>query len=339
MQPDRRPLDRADSSRSKVAPAKGGGLDRGFGHMLQQAAISPELVAELAADRESGRLSRLENTLLARWPVAHYASVLRDPAQALEDCRADYDVFLEGAQLVLDELGRFDIAALIELRFPVGGVQLGWNRFELSDLFLGQVWLAQDPMLEWLAVHAARLELLTARARPYALAHSALRLEQEDAQTRANAIAQGQLYPYLQRLFNAAFNLTGVTPLRDSQVPVSGVDPLLLAGGGLRLSNFNGSAKQALDLLDIDVRSTTVRQLRCAAALLYEKRLLGAQQYILLHHAQCFAQGAGSSELIDWIDVFEQALADLWMRGDLGDAVQAVVTFLHSAHKHSGHPS
>jgi hypothetical protein len=236
-------------------------------------------------------------------------------------------------------LGRFDIADLIELRFPVGGVQLGCHRFELSDLFLGQVWLAQDPMLEWLAVHATRLESLAARARPYALAHSALRLEHEDSQTRALAIAKGQLYPYLQRLFNAAFNLTGVRPLREPQVPVSGVDPLLLAGGGLRLGGGNGSVKQAFDLLDIDVRRATVRQLRCAAALLYEKRLLGAQHYILLNHAQCFVQGKGGSEVVDWIDVFEQALADLWMRGDLGDAVQAVATWLHRAHEDSGRSS
>jgi hypothetical protein len=328
-------LSRVDSTDSERAPATGGGLDRGFGHMLQQAAISPELVAELASDHASCKLSALEKTLLARWPVPTYAAVLLDPMQALEDGRADYDIFLEGAQWVLDELSRFDISALIEQRFVVGGVLLGWHRFELSQLFLGQVWLAQAPMLEWLAAHEGRLEMLAARARPYALAQAALWVERETGQSRAQAIATGQLYPYLQRLFGAAFNLLGVRPLQASQVSTAGFDPLLLAGGAARLSGAM-SPRQAFGMLDVNVRCATAAEVRSVVQLLYEHGLLGAQSYALLDHAGCFelqsAQGlAFDTAAHDWIDVFEQALATLWMRGDLGESVQTVVELLRSA--------
>nr|WP_067292468.1 hypothetical protein [Marinobacterium profundum] len=306
--------------------------------MLQQAAISPELAAELAADQTSNRLAPLEKTLLARWPVANYTSVLRDPLQALEDGRADYDIFLDGAQRVLDELYQFDISALIELRYPVGGVQFDSHRFELSDLFLGQMWLAQAPMLEWLATHAPRLESLAARARPYALAQSALWLEREGAKSRAGAIDSGQLYPYLQRLFSDAFNLVGIFALKPSHRLSAGLDPLLLAGGALRLDQADASVGQAFDLLEVDVRGATFTQLRCAAELLYEAQLIDAQQYVLLSHGQHFAEcvtdgvhKAADVRVRDWIDVFEQVLADLWMRGDLGASIQAVLELLKQA--------
>ncbi|MCP8687383.1 hypothetical protein MRS74_07400 [Marinobacterium sp. OS208] len=326
---------------SDASTAKGGGLDRGFGNMLQQAAISPGLVAELAADHASNRLAPLEKTLLARWPVENYTAVLRDPVQALDDGRAEYDIFLDGAQRVLDELGRFDIAALIELRFPAGGVQFGWHRFELSDLFLGQMWLAQAPMLEWLEAHAAGLESLVARARPYALAQSALWLERDGGQSRARAIDSGQLYPYLQRLFAGAFNLVGVSALKPAKLLSAGMEPLLLAGGALRLAHADASVSQAFSLLEIDVRRATLMQLRTAAALLYEKHLLDAQHYVLLSHGQyfvkCVVAGADDADDAnyraprDWIDVFEQALAGLWMRGDLGTSIQAVLALLKKA--------
>ncbi|WP_157890252.1 hypothetical protein [Marinobacterium aestuarii] len=323
---------------SDASCAKGAGLDRGFGNMLQQAAISSELVAELAADHASERLAPLEKTLLARWPVENYASVLRDPVQALGDARADYEFFLEGAQRVLDELGQFDIAALIELRFPVGGVQFGWHRFELSDLFLGQMWLAQAPMLEWLAAHAPRLESLAARARPYALAQSALWLERDGAQSRARAIDSGQLYPYLQRLFAGAFNLVGASALQPSKLLSAGMEPLLLAGGASRLGQADASVGQAFGMLEIDVRQATLTQLRSAAGLLYEKHLLEAQHYVLLSHGQYFVEcvvagvdDANDTKARDWIDVFEQVLAGLWMRGDLGTSIQAVLALLKQA--------
>ncbi|UTW13558.1 hypothetical protein [Marinobacterium rhizophilum] len=335
MQPDREPLNRLDSTDPEPAPAMGGGLDRGFGHMLQQAAISPQLAAELASDQPGCRLSPLEKTLLARWPVPAYAAVLRDPVQALEEGRPDYDIFLEGAQLVLDELSRFDISELIELRFPVGGVLVGWHRFELSDLFLGQIWLAQAPMLDWLAGHGVRLEALAARARPYALAQAALWVERETGQNREQAIVTGQLYPYLQRLFGAAFNLLGVNPLQATQVSTAGFEPLLLAGGALRLEGVKAPPGRAFSMLDINVRCTTAGELRCAAQLLYEQGLLGAQSCALLSHADCFqlheVQLQAANSTYDWIDVFEQALAALWMHGDLGDSVQAVVSLLKSA--------
>ncbi len=335
MKPDRGPLNRVGSPSSEPAPAPGGGLDRGFGHMLQQAAISPELVAELASDHASGRLSPLEKTLLARWPVPAYTAVLRQPEQVLIDGRADYDIFLEGAQSVIDELSRFDIVGLIELRFVVGGVQLGWHRFELSDLFLGQIWLAQAPMLEWLADHEVQLESLAARARPYALAQAALWMARETGQGRLQAITAGQLYPYLKGLFGAAFNLLGVAPLRAAQIPFAGLEPLSLAAGSARLRGASVAFGQALAMLGINVRRATAVELRCAAQLLYENRLLGAQPYVLLSHACCFekavAQGPVGTGVRDWVDVFERALAGLWMHGDLGDNVHAVAELLKTA--------
>ena len=335
MQPKRAPLSTDTAAGQSRDGIVGGGLDRGFGHMLEQAAISPELEAELAAGQTTDTLSALEQSLLARWPVAQYASVLRDPVQALERHQDDYQCFLDEAQAVLDELGQSDYAAMMVLRFPVGGVQLDWSRFELSDLFLGQLWLAEMPMLEWIGQHRQPLEALCAKARPYALAQSALLLEQTSGQTRLSSARAGRLYAYLDQLYATAFNLVGVNPLHRPQLASAGISPLLIAGGATQLASCDGTTDQIFRVMDIDVGHATAAQLRSVGCLMLENRMLDAQQYSLLSHAQWLLSVAHApagvmapDSVQDWIEVFSQCLSDLWLRGDRGDGVQSALELL-----------
>ncbi|MFC6672604.1 hypothetical protein [Marinobacterium aestuariivivens] len=181
MHSDRRKNTSPQAQPADVSPDTG--LDRGFGQMLQQAAISSELIAELSVERDAGAVSLLEEALLQRWPVEGYGDIIRNPAAGLHALEADYGRFVADAEVLVRDLAQFDIAEVIDIRFPVG-VRLEWSRFEHSDLMLGQLWLAEARMLEWLCDEAARVESLCRLARPYALARTALEMEAATGQTR-----------------------------------------------------------------------------------------------------------------------------------------------------------
>lgn len=330
MRSDRQP------SRENPAPrpsrAFDSGLDHGFGQMLHQAGITPDLIEELALGDGKPGGSLFEQTLLERWPVDDYESVVADPQAVLSATDSDRKRFMETAGEVVHELERVDIADLIEIRLPVGGVQLDWRRFELCDLHLGQLWLAEARMLDWLAASRDHIETICRPARAWALAASACEIERMTGQTRAAACESGDLPAYLNQLFGRAFNLHGFNALDPCQLSAKGQNPLLLASGAARLqAEDKATSARVFRALGFSVRQATAAQLRTVAQLLFDLGRLESEQFSLLSHGEWLLPGSEMALPQDWIDRYGAMLSELWIRGDRGSWVESTLQLLKRA--------
>jgi len=329
MNTDRRLL--RDSPPAPQGGAFDSGFDRGFGQMLHQAGITPDLIKELAIDDGGPGGSLFEQILLERWPVVDYESAVTDPQAVLAGAESEHKRFMAQAGEVVRELERFDIADLIEIRLPVGGVQLDWRRLELCDLHFGQLWLAEARMLEWLVTSGDDLEAICRPVRAWALARSACEIERATGQTRAAACDQGDLPAYLNLLFGVAFNLQGFNPLAPGLLAAKGQNPLLLAGGAARLQDTDWSPARVFRTLAFSSRRATAAQLRTVAQLLFNLGRLEPEQFSLLSHGDWLLPASEATLPQNWIDRFGELLSELWIHGDRGSRVESTLQLLKRA--------
>ncbi|NVK42864.1 MAG: hypothetical protein HWE39_16605 [Oceanospirillaceae bacterium] len=329
MHTERRRL--ANDTASPPAVEAATGLDRGFGQMLQHAGIPQDLIEELAQENDERGDSLLEQALLDRWPVDDYAAAVAEPEAVLAQMQPAWREFTVAAQDLVCELEALDIAGLIEIRFPVGGVQLDWRRFERCDLFLGQLWLAEAQMYERLAASRDRLEAICRPARTWALASSARKIARTCGQTRAAAAESGDLHAYLNLLFGQAWNLEGINALEQHQLAAKGLSPLLLAGGAPRLRSASGALSHAFRALGFSARYATAAQLRAVARILFDTDRLEPEQFSLLCHGEWLLPAAEAALPQNWIDRFGELLSELWIRGDRGSRVESTLQLLKRA--------
>ena len=210
---------RTEPERSSVSA---NALDRGFGRMLEQF----DAPAELLQPRSGFVLNESENQLLKLWQVYDYQELMEAPAQAAKDAEQSFERFSERAARINQELARYDVAHLLEIRFGVGGVysDVG-DRFELNDLFLGQLSVAEHLMADWADRHQTVISEAAMLGRPFALAKSALDIRAITGMSRLSAQAMNKGDYFAQQVWRRAFNLFGENMLNERKVLSLGVSP------------------------------------------------------------------------------------------------------------------
>ena len=259
--------------------------DRGFAQMLQQEIE----VKQAVVDTQNGmQPNQAETQLLQRWPISEYARIFSEAEKVLTETEADFERFHERSRQIAYDLMRYDMQAMVDVRFGVAGISTTPNEpFMLSDAYLQRLWQAEGPMQNWGRDNSRLTQAITGLGVKHALAKAVISLQEEHGVDRYQATARGQLDSYVRHVLLRAGNLTGFNPLSSHQLETIGCD--------LRCT---------LSVEDFDPRQATAAELRGAAQHLFHRREIGVESLSLLTHAPQLLSPQAPQGGVNWIDTF-----------------------------------
>lgn len=270
--------------------------DRGFAQMLQQEIE----VKQAVVDTQNGmQPNQAETQLLQRWPISEYARIFSEAEKVLRETEADLERFHERSRQVAYDLMRYDMQAMVDVRFGVAGISTTPNEpFMLSDSYLQRLWQAEGPIQNWGRDNSRLTQAITGLGVKHALAKAVTSLQDEQGVDRYQATSRGQLDSYVRQVLLRAGNLTGFNPLSSHQLETMGCD-----------------LRCILSVEDFDPRQATAAELRGAAQHLFHRGEIGAEDLSLLTHAP---QLLGTQVLhggVNWMDAFRGFVNSAQLQG------------------------
>lgn len=286
---------------SQIAPIAGFNpleQDRGFAQMFERQVASGQQATPAA---EAVGMSGVEQDIQQRWNIGDYGAIFNQPEQVMADHQDDFARYQERARQVSQEMARYDIQSMIDIRFGLPGVDTSLkDDFVLSDMSLHHLWRAEANIFEWSRSNHRLVDAIGGLGVQYAMAQSVLGVQLETGMTRSGAMASGQMDLYIQSVMLKASNTTGYNSLSGAQAGL-GIDPTTL------WSQQTG----------FDPRNATVAELRGQAQQLYQKGNIGVESLSLMLHAHELAGHAVAPEgKTNWLQVFEQLAGSSKLQGE-----------------------
>lgn len=292
--------------------------DRGFAQMFEQ---------ELAVKSASGAgpkavmaLTGPEESLLSRWAIPDYEQIFDAPEAVMRETAADFLRFEERARQVAHEMMRYDIQAMVDIRFGVGGIATRLdNNFLISDVSMAQLWGVEQQILGWGQSNSSLVQTITRLGVKHSLAKAVSALGREQGINRQQASVTGVLDDYVRQLLLIASNSTGFNPVMPHQIGVQGCDLACALG-----SEFNPHRASAAEL-------------RGAAQFLLQQGRVGIETFSLMTHAhqllglerdERFVENV--SEKVDWVSAFDNFLMQAPLNGAARTQVQLTRETLQS---------
>lgn len=260
--------------------------DRGFAQMLQQ---EIEVKQAVVADAQNGvRPNHTEQQLLQRWPISDYGRIFSQAEEVLRETEADFERFHERSRQVAFDLMRYDMQAMVDVRFGVAGISTTPNEsFMLSGSYLQRLWQAEGPIQSWGRDNSRLTQAITGLGVKHALAKAVTSLQAEQGVERHQAASLGQLDSYVRQVLLRAGNLTGFNPLSSHQLETMGCDLQCVLG----VSEFNP-------------RQATAAELRGAAQHLFHSGEIGVESLSLLTHVPRLLGTHTPQGGVNWIEAF-----------------------------------
>lgn len=259
--------------------------DRGFAQMFQQ-----EMAVKSISQTETKAamaLTGAEESLLNHWSIPDYERIFDAPEMVMRETAADFERFEERARQVAHEMMRYDIQAMVDIRFGVGGITTNLNdNFLVSDLSMAQLWNVEQQIFGWGRDNARLVNAVGGLGLEHSLAKAVLMMDREQGLNRNQAAERGQLDGYVRQLLLTAGNTSGFNPLMPRQLETMGID-LLSAQGE-----------------NINPRSATAAELRGAAQYMFQRAEVGIESFSFMMHAHQLTAQPEQAGSVDWISAF-----------------------------------
>ncbi|WP_370278800.1 hypothetical protein [Pontibacterium sp.] len=292
--------------------------DRGFAQMFQQ-----EMAVRSTTETEANAVMALtgaEESLLSHWEIPDYKRIFNAPEAVMRETAADFERFEERARQVAHEMMRYDIQAMVDIRFGVGGISTRLeDDFLISDLSMMQLWGVEQQIFGWGQSNSRLLQTITGLGVKHSLAMAVSALEREQGTNRQQASAAGMLDDYVRQLMLMAGSSTGFNAVMPYQLGTQGCDLSCALGG------------------EFNPRQASPAELRGAAQFLFQQGRVGIETFSLMTHAHQLLGlerdgGAvgNTSEKVDWVRAFDDFLAQAPLYGMARTQVQLTRESLQS---------
>lgn len=256
--------------------------DRGFAQMFEQE-MAVKSAGE-AAPKALMVLTDAEESLLNHWSIPDYERIFEEPEKILRETAADFERFEERARQVAHEMMRYDIQAMVDIRFGVGGISTRLDDgFLMSDLSMAQLWNVEQQIFGWGRDNNRLVDAVGGLGLKHSLAKAVMTIEREQGVSRNQVTERGFLDGYIQQLLLTAGNTTGFNPLMPHQLETMGVDLLSVQGK------------------NINPRSATAAELRGAAQHMFQRAEISIESFSFMMHAHQLTAQSPQAGNVDWI--------------------------------------
>lgn len=278
--------------------------DRGFAQMFQQ-----EMAVKSASTTEPATalmaLTGAEESLLSHWPLPDYERIFEAPDEVMRETAADFERFEERARQVAHEMMRYDIQAMVDIRFGVGGISTRLDDdFLMSDLSMMQLWNVEQQIFSWGQSNNRLQHAITGLGVEHSLAMAVSVLQREQGINRQHASTAGILDDYVRQLLLMTGNSTGFNPVMTHQLDAQGCDLSCVLGG------------------DFNPRQASAAELRGAAQFLFQQGRVGIETFSLMTHANQLlglernkSAVGNTAAKTDWVDAFDAFLVQAPLYG------------------------
>ena len=238
--------------------------------------------------------------LLAEWPVPDLISLLNNPEESIERYADDYVLFHERAGRIYEALTGSIQPRLLKLRFGVDGLSYDYAEpFQLSQKFLDHLWKDERPVAHWKRQERDELNQVALLGRSYALADSALNMQQMSGMSRIEAIENGCYGAYLRQIYLRAFNLYGLVPLNSNELGVQGVDPW-----------------SQVAVREVSLTACNGQQLLRYAQRLFRDYQISFETFSIMRGVPYTVSVAERIKPTNWIAVIQNAISSCWLKGE-----------------------
>lgn len=276
--------------------------DRGFASMLQ---ASSDALHGAKAATSTPQVLDVEQRLQQHWSIPEYTQIFERPQRVMLETERSFERFEERARQVAEQMQRYDIQAMVALRFGVGGLSTQTRQpFDLSDSYLNPLWNTERQVFGWSRGNSRLISAIGGLGVAHTLAKAVVDIERASGENRQSAFIAGELRQYVGNILRQGFNSYGFNPVAPAALMTQGIDPVL---------SLTASSKGMAAGLDLSVASAA--ELRGVGQGLFMAGHISVEQYSLMLHADQLYGDSVQRENRDWLDLFTQLSSDAALGG------------------------